>query len=188
MKLRSGTLVSSELGKTRSGRCFISLRSPKCVKQRRNVKQRTRVSLALAVRAVQPKNSILIFPFITSFPPPENGTHAEVFANGVSHSYDYHVFTGNRLTALPGGIWLHLQQRKTHNILCVSSACTLHDVMDCFLRACEHFGFTPSNKSHFCSLRGLPLSNHTSAQALRSMFPNVNAGSSPRESISLYMK
>ena len=95
MKLRSGTLVSSELGKTRSGRCFISLRSPKCVKQRRNVKQRTWVSLALAVRAVQPKNSILFFPFITSFPPPENGTHAEVFANGVSNSYDYHVWGGS---------------------------------------------------------------------------------------------
>ena len=190
MKLRSGTIVlrTAVLKRLRTGRFYISQRSPKCAKQRRNAKQRRGVSLApLAVRAVQPTNSILIFPF-TSFPPPENGTHAEVFANGVSNSYDYHVFTGNRLTALPGGIWLHLQQRKTHNILCVSSACTLHDVMDCFLRACEHFGFTPSNKSHFCSLRGLPLSNHTSAQALRSMFANVNAGSSPRESISLYMK
>jgi hypothetical protein len=188
MKLRSGTLISSKNGKTRSGRVFIAHRSPKCAKQRRNVKQRTGFSLALAVRAVQPKNSILNFPFITSFPPPEHGTHVEEFTNGVSNSHDYHVFTGNRLTALPGRIWLHLQQIKTHNILCVSSACTLHDVMDCFLRACEHFGFKPSNKYHFCSLRGLPLSNLTSAQALQSMFPNPNVGNSPRESISLYMK
>jgi hypothetical protein len=64
------------------------------------------------------KNSIIMFPFI-SFPPKVEGVRTEQYTEGSCATYNYRVFTGD-IFSFPGGcVWLHLQYKNMHSMLCL---------------------------------------------------------------------
>jgi hypothetical protein len=184
MRLRSG--ASTTRGRTRSGQKSDGQKKnvgPK--RSRQNSTIRPNPSEDCGTLVV--KRDIMMFPFIT-FPPKVEGVHTEQYTEGSCATYNFRVFTGNIFSFPVGGgcVWLHLQYKNMHSMLCLDKGCSLEQVMDCFIKTCAAFNIQLADVKSVCSIRGVVLHSETSALCLQTMFRG--RGSTPWNSISLFMQ